>query len=89
MITQAPWTFVVVFMAIFVVLLVFAVVWLVSQGSSSAGEHVPSHPSAQGVRARRLPRGGVGPDERDEMPDERDGGYASSSGARPAEPVHS
>jgi uncharacterized membrane protein len=88
MITNTPWTFVVVFMAILVVLVVFAVVWLTSD-PGSAGEHRPSDPSGQTILARGVPRGEVSPDEYDEMPGELDGGYASSSGARLAEPVHS
>jgi hypothetical protein len=53
MITNAPWTFVVVFLAIFVVLLVFAVVWLMSQRPSARDVVPRDRPSQSTHRVRR------------------------------------
>jgi hypothetical protein len=85
MITNIPWTFVVVFAAIFVVLLVFAAVWLMSPPPSVTEERLPSKRAAHGLPDWGPPSGEVSPDGYDEM----DGAYASRRSTRPAEPVHS
>jgi uncharacterized membrane protein len=85
---NTSWTFAVIFMSISVVLLVFAVMWLMSLRPGSNGEHLQSNPSAQEILDRRLLRSEVSPDEYDEMPYELEGGSASGRGGRPAEPVH-
>ncbi len=85
---DTAWTFTVLFMVIFVVIIVFAVLWLMSQRASSTVEDLPSSPLLQEILDPGLARGEVSPDEHDEILDELDGGSASSSGGRPAELVH-
>ena len=63
---DAAWTFTVLFIVIFAVLIVFAVLWLMSQRPSSTGEHLPSSPSVQEILDPGLPRGEVSPDEYDD-----------------------
>jgi hypothetical protein len=86
---DTTWTFAVIFIAIFGVLIVFGVMWLMSQGPSSTAERLPSDSSAQRARAGRASREKVSPDVRDGIPDELDGAPASSSRRRPAGLVHS
>jgi uncharacterized membrane protein len=84
---DTAWTFTVLFMAIFVLLIVFGVLWLISQRSTA--EHLPSDPSVQQIRVERgLARGEVRPDQHQDSRDELEDGAVSSGAGRPAELVH-
>ncbi len=57
------WTFAVIFIAIFLVLLVFAVMWVVSERSGTAGEYLVSNHVEQQIPDRGALRVEASPDE--------------------------
>lgn len=59
---DTPWTFAVIFIAIFGVLLVFALMWLASQHPISTAAHRLSEVSMHGAHTRNLPSDEIDPD---------------------------
>ena len=86
---DTTWTFTVLFTAIFGVLLVFGVLWLMEQHSDAAAKDPRTSPSAEDLQHRSPVRDRAGSGEPERRSEELDGAHASRRGRRAAKLVHS